>query len=66
MSIWDFADKHEKECEVVLKDGSGFRGVLYLGETEFDSMSGENEIDIHVGNSYVCIPVSEIMNVALI
>ena len=66
MTIWDFADLHEKKCSVTTMDGTVFRGDLYLGETEFDSSSGEDEIDVFTGKGYVCLPVSDIKSAVLI
>lgn len=66
MTIWDFEDKHEKEVILTTKDDIVFRGVLYLGETEFDSTSGEDEIDIDTGKAYVCIPVSDVKKVEIV
>lgn len=65
MTIWDFADLHEKECIVTTKDDMTFRGPLYIGDTEFDSSSGEDEIDIFTGKAYVCLPVSDIKRAIL-
>ncbi len=65
MIMRDFVDLHEKECIVTTKDGLTIRGPLYLGETEFDSSSGEDEIDIFTGKAYVCLPVSVIKEAVL-
>lgn len=66
MTIWDFEDKHEKEVVLTTKDDIVFRGILYLGETEFDSTSGEDEIDIDTGKAYVGIPVSDVKEVVIV
>ena len=63
MKIQDFEQFHEKKCIVTTMDGTVISGVLYLGETEFDSLSGEDEIDIFTGKGEVGIPVSDIKHV---
>lgn len=66
MIIWDFKDLHEKRVELTTMDGRIIRGTLYLGETEFDSTSGEDEVDIDTGKAYVCIGVSDVKEVVAV
>ena len=50
---------------VVLKDidGQKFRGVITNTESEFDTESGKEEIELDTGKSFYGIPIDEIESV---
>lgn len=50
---------------VIVTDMSGekFRGVITNTESEFDTKSGKEEIELYTGKIYFGIPIDEVKNV---
>ena len=66
MKYKEFEDKLEKVVALTTSDGELINGTLFLGETEFDSTSGEDEVDIlSYKGGYRSVPFSEIADVTL-
>ena len=47
MKYEEFKDKLETEVVITTLEGDVIKGTLFLGDTEFDSLSGEDEVDVH-------------------
>ena len=47
MKYEEFKDKLETEVVLTTFEGDVIKGTLFLGDTEFDSLSGEDEVDVH-------------------
>ena len=46
MRYEEFKDKLETEVVLTTFEGDVIKGTLFLGDTEFDSLSGEDEVDV--------------------
>lgn len=67
MKYEEFEDKLEKVVVLTTSDGELIKGTLFLGDTEFDSPSGEDEVDIlSYKGGYRSVPFSEIRNVSTV
>lgn len=66
MRYEEFADFIDKEVLLTTSKGNSFRGVLTLGETAFDSSSGEDEVDVFSEFGCAEIPFSSIKSVSII
>lgn len=66
MTIFDFKDFFEKIIEVKTTDGKVFRGRLTGFEDELDASSGQDEIELYIGDCYISVDIPSIKNVKLI
>lgn len=66
MKYEEFEDKLEKRVVLTTTDGQQIEGTLFLGDTRFDSSSGEDEVDIMpYKGGYQGVPFSAIKDIAL-
>ena len=61
MTMFDFKDYFEKKIRVITSDGKTFEGVLSGFEDALDSSSGEDEIELDVGECYIDIDIPSIL-----
>ncbi|GEM_PF-5872361 len=66
MTIFDFKDCFEKQIEVLSTDGKIYRGKLTGFEDKEDTSSGEDEIELYVGDCFIGIDVPHIKSFKLI
>ena len=66
MKYEDYKDKLEKEVLLTTMDDMVFRGVLYLGDSKYDTSSGEDEVEIFTGKAIVGIVESDIKSLEVL
>jgi hypothetical protein len=68
MKIEEILDKIENEVIITDTEGRIFKGFFSNTESEFDTSSGEEEIEIMIPNKGICIgiPISEIKSIKII
>lgn len=66
MTMFDFKEYFEKRIRVLTSEGKKYEGVLSGFENGFDSSSGEDEIELYVGDCCIDIDISSIKSVELI
>jgi len=66
MKYEEFKDKLEKEVVLTTLEDDVIQGTLFLGDTEYDSLSGEDEVDIlSYKGGYQSVPFSKIKEVQI-
>ena len=66
MKYEEFKDKLEKEVVLTTLEDDVIQGTLFLGNTEYDSLSGEDEVDIlSYKGGYQSVSFSKIKEVQL-
>lgn len=63
MTYEEIKDYIGKKAVVTIKNGKKFKGVITNTESEFDTASGKEEIELDVGKAFYGIPIDEIKTV---
>lgn len=52
-----------RKTSITIKNGKAFKGVITNTESEFDTSSGKEEIELDTGTCFYGIPLDEITSV---
>ena len=63
MTYEEIKDYIGKKTVVTIKNGKKFRGVITNTESEFDTTSGKEEIELDTGKVFYGIPFDEIKSI---
>ena len=66
MTIFDFKDYFEKMIEVTTTENKTFKGKLTGFDDAIDTSSGQDEIELYVGDCYIGVDVPSIKSFKLI
>ncbi|MCR4889754.1 hypothetical protein [Ruminococcus flavefaciens] len=66
MTIFDFKEYFEKIIEIITTDGKTYKGKVTGFDDAIDTSSGQDEIELYIGDCYVSVDVPSIKSFKLI